>query len=461
MPANSQRILIADDEPLFLTTTADLLRRAGFQCRTAVNTDGALNTLANEQIDLMIVDLNMPGNLDLELLSTSRAKYPDIPIIVATGAPSLHSAIDSVRLRISDYLLKPIKFEELLRSVHNNLVAREPARHTSDFVTGQSSENVLLGESPQIRELHDLIRRAATTDVSVLITGESGTGKELAAQTLHRHSARSHSPFVTIDCTAIPESLFESVLFGHTKGAFTGAVTDQPGLLKGAEGGTVFLDEIGELPLTTQSKLLRLVQHSTFTPVGQSQSVSLNLRFVSATNRDLEEEVRQGRFRRDLFYRLAVIPISLPPLRERSSDITLLANHFLQQMQSRGQHLTLEYSPDAMECLLRYSWPGNVRELRNMVERTTALSKGSVINVEDLPAVLNQSVTSDLPIATDEELASRGKMLSQTDRLYLEELLRAHGGNVSQSATMAGLTRQGLYKLLAKHGITPSDYRVP
>lgn len=459
MTAQPQRILIADDEPLFLTTTADLLRRAGFQCRTAVDADEALKTLAGEEIDLMIVDLNMPGNLELELLNTGRAIYPDIPIIVATGAPSLQSAIDSVRLKISNYLLKPIKFDELLQIVRQTLASRKPT-HPVHSSHEQDGGNLLLGDSPQIRDVHQLIRRAATTDASVLITGESGTGKELAAQTLHRNSPRSNSPFVTIDCTAIPESLFESVLFGHAKGAFTGAVSDQPGLLKGADGGTVFLDEIGELPLTCQSKLLRLIQHATFTPVGQAQPISVNVRFVAATNRNLEEEVNAGRFRRDLYYRLAVVPVSMPPLRDRGSDIAVLANHFLHQLQSGSRPQAAEFSLAAIDCLQLYTWPGNVRELRNVVERVVTLSTTRVIDLDDLPAAL-QNATSPQPLASDEDDLSRGKMLFQADRLYLEDLLREHGGNVSQSATKAGLTRQGFYKLLAKHGIDPANYRAP
>ncbi|WP_010584728.1 sigma-54-dependent transcriptional regulator [Schlesneria paludicola] len=449
------RILLADDEPLYLQTTAELLRRAGFECLTAVDAEGALSQLSTRQIDLMIVDLNMPGNLDLELLKIGRRDYPDVPMIVVTGAPSLHSAIDSVKLRISDYLLKPVKFEDLVASVRHSL---SHDRTTKDPALA-NNPTLLLGESPQIREIHDLIRRVAMTDVSVLITGESGTGKELAAQSLHRSSRRHQARFATIDCTAIPESLFESVLFGHTKGSFTGATNDQPGLLKEADGGTIFLDEIGELPLSLQAKLLRVIQHSTFTPVGQTRPMTIDVRFIAATNRDLEEEVRRERFRRDLFYRLAVVPISLPPLRDRGGDVMLLANHFLRQLSLGNQPNYSEFSLEAAQSLQTYSWPGNVRELRNVVERAVVLSSGRVIEQSDLPSGLAQADSAGTPFELGEGASARGRVLSQADRSYIEELLRVSGGNVSRAAATAGLTRQGLYKLLQKHGLPPARFR--
>lgn len=453
---DSGRILLADDEPLYLTTTANLLRRAGYECTTAADADEALQILSREPIDLMIVDLNMPGNMDLELLHTGRLDFPEIPMIVATGAPSLPSAIDSVRLKMADYLLKPVKFEDLMTSVRGALATRD-----IDSRSPLKANRELLGDCPAMCEIHELIQRAGQTDVSVLITGESGTGKELVAQAIHGASHRRSAPFVTIDCTAIPESLFESVLFGHAKGAFTGAVADQPGLLKGANGGTVFLDEIGELPLPSQSKLLRLLQHSTFTPVGQSQSITLDVRFVAATNRDLADEVRRGRFRRDLYYRLAVVPIMLPPLRLRGDDLSLLINHFLNQVQTGGALRHLEFSDDALERLRAYCWPGNIRELRNVIERVAALSQGPVVESKDLPVSISGDASLQSGAKSISVQSSRGQVLSDTDRLYLEELLRSSGGNISQAAAQAGMSRQGLYKLLAKHSISPTDFRVP
>lgn len=456
-PPAQGRILLADDEPLYLNTTAELLRRAGFECETAVDAESALAILSQGQTDLLIVDLNMPGNLDLELLNVGRRDFPQVPMIVATGAPSLRSAIDSVRLRIADYLLKPLKFEDLVASIRRALAAREQSRAAPK--SGVVAEPLLLGDSPPMREIMELIQRAAVTDANVLITGESGTGKELVAQALHRASPRQRGRFVTIDCTAIPESLFESVLFGHAKGAFTGATADQPGLLKGADGGTVFLDEIGELPLTSQAKLLRLIQHSTFIPVGQTTPLSIDVRFIAATNRDLVKEVGRERFRRDLFYRLAVVPIHLPPLRARGDDVAILARHFLRQFRGGGGPQTAEFSAEAIQSLRNYDWPGNVRELANVVERVAAFSSGRTIERDDLPQAFRETGQAAPARERHARSLSRGRMLTQVDRGYLEEQLRNHQGNVSLAASAAGLSRQGLYKLLRKHGINPQEFR--
>lgn len=462
-------VLLADDEPLFLQSTAQLLRRAGYECRTAADATTALQVLADGGVDLAIVDLNMPGNLDLQLLNEGRRRYPDIPMLVVTGAPSLNSAIDSVRLHIFDYLLKPIRFEEILAGVRRALAERsikttrgpagemsvsEPAVPTEGFVE-------LLGTSAEMDDVLRIVQRVAPLDVNVLILGESGTGKELVAHALHRSSRRRGQPFVTIDCTAIPELLFESMLFGHVKGAFTSADRDQPGLLKDAAGGTVFLDEIGELAAGSQAKLLRLIQHRTFTPVGQHRPQSLDVRFVAATNRDLEAQVAAGQFRADLFYRLAVVPLELPPLRERGNDIMLLADHFLNEFQSRSQSGPAAFSGDAKQALLGYGWPGNVRELRNVVERSAALSQARVIELCDLPKAI-QSSTSGVTAASDgpgSPASSRFKALSQADQAYLLNLLKANDGNVSQAAAAAGISRQAIYKLMRKHGITPQGFR--
>ncbi len=462
-------ILLADDEPLFLQSTAQLLRRAGYECRTASEATTALQILAAGDVDLAIVDLNMPGNLDLQLLNEGRRRYPDVPMLVVTGAPSLNSAIDSVRLHISDYLLKPIRFEEILAGVRRALAERSLKTNrtpTREIAAGEPAvlgegRVELLGTSPAIDDVLQIVQRVAPLDVNVLILGESGTGKELVAHALHHSSRRRGQPFVTIDCTAIPELLFESMLFGHVKGAFTSADRDQPGLLKDAAGGTVFLDEIGELPPGSQAKLLRLIQHRTFTPVGQHRPQTLDVRFVAATNRDLEAQVAAGQFRADLFYRLAVVPLELPPLRERGSDIVLLAEHFLREFQSQAQDGAAAFSEEAKQALLRYCWPGNVRELRNVVERSAAMSRARVIETSDLPKAIQAST---IEIAGSENVedgpaSSRLNALSQADQAYLLNLLKTNGGNVSQAAAAAGISRQAMYKLMRKHGITPDGFR--
>jgi two-component system, NtrC family, response regulator AtoC len=457
------RILIADDEPLFLRTTAALLRKAGFHCTTAPDGAAALEALSQEPFDLVLSDLNMPGNLRLELLREGRSKWPDVPLIVVTGAPSLPSAIESVRLGITDYLLKPVKYEDLLSAVRRALAQqvhrRRSSAETADAVQGGRRFPEIIGESPPMQDLYEIIERVADTDTSVLLTGESGTGKEVVANAIHRRSRRSDGPQQVVDCTAIPDTLFESVLFGHVKGSFTGAVKDQAGLLSEADGGTTFFDEIGELPGPLQAKLLRVIQEQTFTPVGKTAAVKVDTRFLCATNRDLELEVNAGRFRRDLFYRLAVIHIELPPLRERGDDVVLLARHFLDQLQTQN-HPVDDFSQESLALLRRYAWPGNIRELRNAVERGLAMARGDQILPSDLPLAVQRANSAAPPVKAPRSGAvTRADVVEDAERDYLVSLLRENAGNVAKSARQAGVSRQGLHKLLNKHGVDAGDYR--
>jgi DNA-binding NtrC family response regulator len=458
------RILIADDEPLFLRTTAALLRKAGYECATAADGAAAMNILAQERVDLVLSDLNMPGNLKLELLREGRIQWPDVPVIVITGAPSLPTAIESLRLGITDYLLKPVKFEDLLSAVSRALAHQKRPRSHADRATspsdGAARFSEVVGQSQAMHELFQVLDRVVETDANVLLTGESGTGKEVVAQAIHNHSARKEGRFQVVDCTAIPETLFESVLFGHAKGAFTSAVKDQEGLLKQTDGGTAFFDEIGELPSALQAKLLRVIQEQTFTPVGKTEPVQVDARFICATNRDLEMEVNAGRFRRDLFYRLAVIHIELPPLRERGDDVLLLARHFLDHLRP-AEREDLDFSPDSQELLRRYTWPGNVRELRNAVERGIAMARGQLILPEHLPAAIRQFTESgnQIALAPKDGSGTLAETVEGAERSYLVTLLRQNAGNVASSARQAGMSRQGLHKLLKKHNVDAADYR--
>ena len=457
----ASRILIADDEPLFLRTTAELLRKEGFECTCAPSGTAALEALSKETFDLVLSDLNMPGNFKLELLKEGRTKWPEIPLIVVTGAPSLPTAIEGVRLGITDYLLKPVKLDDLLSSIRRALAHRGRTRGTKSTPSSKLDRSQfpeIVGDSPPMHELFEIIARVADTDTNILITGESGTGKEAVARAIHRLSGRAKQPFQVIDCTAIPETLFESILFGHIRGAFTGAVKDQTGLLKEADKGTAFFDEIGELPATLQSKLLRVIQEQTFIPVGKTAAVTVDTRFVCATNRDLELEVNAGRFRRDLYYRLAVIHIDLPPLRERGDDVILLAEHFLRVLK-RQSSKAKELSPEAMSLLREYSWPGNIRELRNAMERGIAMARGPVITPADLPVQLQRGNQRARANAGSGASATRAGALDDAEREYLASLLNKNSGNVAQSAREAGLSRQGLHKLLKKHGLDANQYR--
>lgn len=486
-----KRILIADDEPLYLRTTGELLRKEGYECVCVPDASSAMQRLSDEHFDLVLSDLNMPGNLKLELLYDHSRLREHIPMIVITGVPTLPSAIESIRLGITDYLLKPVKVEDLSRSVRNALKHAAQTRAAAEIPVKPTSElqalfPEIIGQSPAMMEVFEIIDRVSATDTNVLITGESGTGKEVVAHAIHQHSQRREGTFQVIDCTAIPESLFESMLFGHKKGSFTGAVSDQTGLLKQCDHGTAFLDELGELPMPMQAKLLRAVQQQTFTPVGSHTPVSVDTRFVCATNRDLQIEIASGRFRQDLYYRLGVIQLELPPLREREEDVVLLACEFLKKLTGTNQAIR-GFTPQAMECLRRYDWPGNIRELRNVVERSVTLCKGSLIEPGDLPVevwrhsglqtvsgsktrndeLADKSVSDSQvdshghnvslpPIPVD---ASRDEALHAAEYEYLVGLLKMHQGNVSEAARQAGVSRQGLHKLLKKHELHAADYR--
>jgi two-component system response regulator HydG len=455
------RILIADDEPLYLRTTSTLLRKEGYDCVSAADGDAAIQALTSERFDLVLSDLNMPGNQNLELLQEHRHRWPDTPLIVVTGAPSLPTAIESLRLGIADYLLKPVRFQDLRKSIERVLSQARPGTSGGQSPARSSEPQrfpEIIGESPAMREVLEILGKVSRADANVLITGESGTGKEVVARAIHEHGPRRQQTFQVVDCTAIPESLFESVLFGHAKGSFTGAVKDQDGLLSQADHGTVFFDEIGELPLPLQSKLLRLIQEQTFTPVGKSKPVRLDARFICATNRDLELEVNAGRFRRDLYYRLAVIHVELPPLRARDGDVVLLARHFLKRLQSEEMRLR-DFSAAALELLTGYAWPGNIRELRNAVERGIALAGSDVIEAADLPRSLS-APRAESPVAVPAVTGDpRGQSLEQAEVEYLKSVLTTNRGNVTRAAQQAGMTRQGLHKRLKKAGLDARDFR--
>ncbi|MEZ6103849.1 MAG: sigma-54 dependent transcriptional regulator [Pirellulaceae bacterium] len=460
---SAKRILIADDEPLYLRTTGQLLRKAGYECVCVPDADAALDKLRSEPFDLVLSDLNMPGNLKLELLQQGRSQWPDIPLIVITGVPSLPTAIESVRLGIADYLLKPVKYEDLLASVGRVLAQPTttlpaPSAVQPDIDSLSAKFPQIVGRSEPMLEVLEIVDRVAQTDTNVLITGESGTGKEVIAEAIHQHGRRRDHNFQIIDCTAIPETLFESVLFGHAKGSFTGAVKDQEGLLSRSHRGTAFFDEIGELPLPSQAKLLRAVQEQAFTPVGKSELRRVDTRYICATNRDLQEEVNAGRFRQDLFYRLGVIHMELPPLRERGDDVMLLAHRFLTDLQ-KGKERVTDFSDEVVERFRSYEWPGNIRELRNVVERTVALAKTETVQISDLPKPIresNRSTSSSVSVLAE---ISREEALDNADRSYLSALLEKHGGNISQAARHAGLSRQGMHKLLSRHGLDADQFR--
>lgn len=474
-----KHLLLADDEPLYLQATSQLLRKAGYECTCVSDAPAAIEALKNSEIDLVLTDLNMPGNLKLELLRAGRHHWPSVPLIVVTGVPSLPTAIESVRLGIADYLVKPVKFDVLLKCVQRVLESREPTSEpTSEPSPKSPAESPpeanernsscpqvpsIVGSSEPIRMLNDMIRRVGQSDANVLISGESGTGKELVAQAIHRASRRCDHAFQIIDCTSIPEPLFESILFGHIKGTFTGAVDDRNGLLTRADQGTAFFDEIGELPITVQPKLLRVIQEQTFVTVGKTEQTKLNTRFICATNRNLMDEVSADRFRRDLFYRLSVLHLELPPLRQRGDDVIELANHFLRSLKPPEKSI-IGFTDECLERFRQYQWPGNVRELRNAIESALALCDTPRIDIQNLPEWIRRDAaaptSTNNPVSSEDLVGlSRDQARGSTDKQYFEALMRQYNGNISRAAKHAKLSRQTLHKLLNKHDIAAAQFR--
>ena len=449
------RILIADDESLFGTTTARFLERHGYFVRFVPDGLVAASELGESPFDLLIADLDMPGNRGLELLATCRSAYPEMPLIVVTGRPTLPSAIEGIRLGLHDYFLKPLELDDLLHSVRRAL---PPPK--SEPPAGAGFDE-LLGESDAMQRLKQSALRIARSHATVLIRGESGTGKELLARGIHRTSQRSTGPFVTVDCAAIPESLLESTLFGHRRGAFTGAIADRRGLIESADGGTLFLDEVGELPLTFQAKLLRVLQFGTFTPVGASSPVQADVRILAATHRHLAEEVQQGTFRLDLYYRISVLEILCPSLADRLEDLPQLTSHFLARIAQRDDLPRKSLAPEAMQLLTSHNWPGNVRELENTMERAACLAAGNWIDADSIAASLQRLSNDPLPPhrKLSGDRSTHEEHLAEQERRYLMELLRRHRGNITRAAQEARMSRQGLHKALSRLGIEPIVFR--
>ena len=442
------RALIIDDDRAMRDVLARGLSQMGFAIETAATGAEALERVAAEDFDALITDLSMAGMNGLELCQRALSIQPGLPVIVITAFGSLDSAIGAIRAGAYDFLPKPFDIEvaalALERAVQVRRLRRDLAR-LEEAVDRSADFGALLGESRAMRELQDLIERVRESDVTVLVTGESGTGKELVARTLHRSGRRSEGPFVAINCAALPESLLESELFGHTKGAFTDAKADRAGLLVQASGGTLFLDEVGEMPLGMQAKLLRALQDRTVRPVGGNREVSFDARIVAATNRDLTAAVEGRAFREDLYFRLNVLEIRVPPLRERGKDVLVLAQRFIEQESATSGKPVRGISPDAAQRLSNYAWPGNVRELRNCIERAVALARFDQITLDDLP----DRIRHDMSVRDhDDELLS----LDEIERRHVLRVLAALDGKRAAAARVLGLDRKTLYRKLERWG---------
>jgi two-component system NtrC family response regulator len=443
-------VLIVDDDPALRDGLMEAVGDLGHTPAMAATGGAALAHIDQYPVDAVLLDLRMPGGIDgIEVLRRIRARANPPPIAVLTAFASAENTIEAMRLGAFDHLTKPIGREELRTLLARMLANREPAaRHEGD--DAEQSADALIGASEGMRRVQKIVGMAADTDVTVLILGEMGTGKELVAHALHRHSRRKLKPFVAVNCAAIPSELLESELFGHVRGAFTGASTDRPGAFRDADGGTLFLDEIGDMPLAMQAKILRVLQDRVVTPVG-GKPVSVDARVVAATHRDLEKLVASGAFRDDLLYRLNVVPIPLPPLRERLADIVPLAEHFLNLSARDGTPKRL--SAAAAARLLAHSWPGNVREIKNVIERANVLVRGAVIDAEDLELVRTEQAGPDqLPTQwLDAELPAA---LARLEKAMIARALASSGGNRTEAARRLNINRQLLYAKMQRYGLT-------
>ncbi len=458
--ATPKRILICDDEPSIRKVLRAHLRRAGYEVTVAENGAEAIQRLSEAPCDLVVSDLKMPEVDGMALLAHCRKTHPGLPVILITAHGTVDIAVDALKRGAHDFITKPFDQDELQAVIQKALATEERSRRSlrpdPEAPAGPGRFGIV-GATAALRGVFDLIDRVAASPSTVLITGESGTGKELVARALHDRSDRASGPFIRVNCGAIPEALFESELFGHEKGAFTGAVTARPGRFELADGGTLFLDEVGELPREMQVKLLRVLQDRTFERVGGVRSLQVNVRLVAATHRDLRREVAQGGFREDLFYRLEVVPIRLPPLRERVDDIPALVHHFLQRFNRRLGRAVEGLTPAAMAALMSWSWPGNVRELENTMERAVLLASGPLLGINDLPGVHPEGAEEP-----DEALGLKEYVrvyTSQLERARIQRVLTEEGGNVTHASRKLGISRKSLQMKMKEYGLRENDDR--
>lgn len=448
----TQRILAVDDDSVMAEMVEAALQTCGFETRSATSLAEAVDLLETDTFDAVVTDLHLENGSGLDLCDRVRAIQPDVPVIVLTGHGNMSAAIGAIRAGAYDFITKPVEMEVLTVAVKRAVEHREvkaEVKRLEQRLTAHDAAGELVGKSAPMQKVYELIRRVRDTAASVLVAGESGTGKELVARALHRGTTRETKSFVAINCAAVPATLLESELFGHTRGAFTDARAARMGLFQQASGGTLFLDEISEMPVEMQAKLLRVLQERTVRPVGSNVEIPIDARIVAATNRDLEQEVEEGRFREDLYYRLNVVQINIPPLRARGNDILMLAQHFVEKGSERVEREVRGLSGEVGERLLAYDWPGNVRQLQNCMERAVTLTRFDHVTVDDLPEKVRCYAQS--PGSTVEADPEHILPLDVLERRYIEKVLSSCGGNKSQAARLLGLDRRTLYRKLDRY----------
>ena len=454
------RVLVVDDEESIREFLEIMLRKEGYEVTCAEDGQKALDVVKKKTIDLIISDLQMPNMTGIELLRHVRDQYPEMLFMMITAFGTTETAVEAMKLGAYDYITKPFKIDEVRINIANALRSRNlevENRTLKKELSKEYSFQNLVGNSEAQHRIYEMIRRVSQTPTNVLVTGESGTGKEMVAKAIHFNGPLKDRPFVTVNCGAIPESLMESEMFGHKKGSFTGAVADKAGLFEVADTGTLFLDEVGELPLSIQVKLLRAIQERVIRRVGATEDSKVEVRIIAATNRDLEEMVKQGTFRQDLFYRLNVINIKTPPLRERSDDIPLLANHFLKKYNDRLGKQIGGISAEAIELLKKYDYPGNVRELENIIERTVALEGGATVLPESLPPFVNtpsgRKLASTHEIQITDEGLDLDKIMGQIEKELLIKAIHAAGGVKKKAAKLLSITFRSMRYRVEKYSL--------
>lgn len=458
------RILVVDDEESIREFLEIMLKKEGYEVTCAEDGAKAKDLLTKKSFDMVISDLQMPNMTGIELLKHVKDSYPDLVFMMITAFGSTESAVEAMKMGAYDYLTKPFKIDEVRLNIQNALRTKNlevENRVLKKELTKEYSFQNLVGNSEEMHRIYDLVKRVSQTPTNVLITGESGTGKEVVAKAIHYNGPLKDKPFVTINCGAIPEQLMESEMFGHKKGSFTGAVADKAGLFEVADGGTLFLDEVGELPVTIQVKLLRAIQERVIRRVGATEDIKIDVRICAATNRDLEQMVKDGTFRQDLFYRLNVINIRTPSLRDRRDDVPLLANHFLKKYNDRLGKTIGAISAEAMEALRKYDYPGNVRELENIIERTVALESGATILPESLPPFVNTPQGRKMASSHEIEIGDDGidldRVMGQIEKELLVKAIHASNGVKKRAAKLLHITFRSMRYRVEKYGLGSAD----
>jgi len=465
----AMNILVVDDESVIREGLTRILEGGGYAAETAKNGHAAIELLQQKEFDLIITDLKMPGMNGFEVLNAVKILQPDVPVIMITGYATVETAVEAMKSGTVDYITKPFAPDQILEKVQRAL--EQKTTSVEDLCVKKELDchhgfDHFVGESREMQKIYRRILQVAATDSTVLITGESGTGKELAARAIHKNSSRRDQPFVAVDCTALAENLLESELFGHVKGSFTGAMQTKTGLFMVADGGTLFLDEVSNISLSTQAKLLRVLQERQVTPIGGTQPLSFNVRLVAASNKNLKQMISEGKFREDLFFRLNIIPIDLPPLRERKGDIPLLIRHFVNKFIGEVGKDLRGISPDALDFLEKYSYPGNVRELVNIIERAVVLAELDVIQKENLelcdaaepPALFEGYIPTNAESLKEMKRHIRDRSVESVEKAFAMNALKRSNGNISRAAEETGMLRPNFQTMLKRLGISVKDY---